>query len=313
MNIQTLSIVIPTKGCVNNCLFCVSRMHEDYYENKFDEFQMKKRIKWATMNDINTCIITGTGEPLQNYHFLCRLADIFREMNHPFPNVEFQTTGVMLMDTTECAKGGIKYKDETFTEGLGYYYHNINILKELGVNTISLSIADIYDISNKQIIGIPDKLDVSLGKLCKFIKDEGFNLRMSINLLDIYDEHAPNQIIQRCKDLGANQITFRKMYCPKKGYNPQAEWVKEHSCKESKVKEIREFIRGTAQNGHQDGNGKLLYQLPFGAFVYSIMDMSVVLDDNCMGQEETISLKFVILRENGKLYSQWDDFGSLIF
>lgn len=46
MNIQTISIVVPTKGCVNQCPFCVSRMHENNYENSFDEFQMTKRIKW---------------------------------------------------------------------------------------------------------------------------------------------------------------------------------------------------------------------------------------------------------------------------
>jgi hypothetical protein len=313
MNIQTLSIVVPTKGCVNNCKFCVSRMHENLYENRFDEFQMKKRIKWAVMNGINTCIITGTGEPFQNYHFLGRLADIFKEMGHPFPNVEFQTTGVMLTDKTECAKWQTKHKDGTTVEGPGYYYHNIIILKELGVNTISLSISDVHDEKNIEITGIPEKLQFNLKEHCKFILDNGFNLRISLNLLDTYEYVTPEDIILRCKVLGANQITFRRMYCPKKGYTPQSDWVKEHSCSEKKIKEIKEYIQGKAVNGHQDGNGRLLYQLPFGAFVYSVHDMSVVMDDNCMGKEEYLSLKFVVLRENGKLYSQWDDEGSLIF
>ena len=51
----------------------------------------------------------------------------------------------------------------------------------------------------------------------------------------------------------------------------------------------------------------------FGPFVYSIRGMSVVLDDNCMAKEESTILKYIILRENGKIYSQWDDEGSLIF
>jgi len=41
--------------------------------------------------------------------------------------------------------------------------------------------------------------------------------------------------------------------------------------------------------------------------------MSTVVDDDCMSKETTKALKYVILRENGKLYSQWDDKGSLIF
>ena len=78
MNIQTISIVVPTKGCVNKCPICVSRMHENNYENSFDEFRITQRIKWAVMNGVNTCIITGTGEAFQNFHFLGRLADIFQ-------------------------------------------------------------------------------------------------------------------------------------------------------------------------------------------------------------------------------------------
>lgn len=96
MNIQSISIVVPTKGCVNQCKFCVSRMHTNEYERVFDKFQIQKRIKWAVMNGVNTCIITGTGEALQNKNFLYILADIFEELDHPFPNVEFQTTGVLL-------------------------------------------------------------------------------------------------------------------------------------------------------------------------------------------------------------------------
>jgi hypothetical protein len=60
-------------------------------------------------------------------------------------------------------------------------------------------------------------------------------------------------------------------------------------------------------------SGTFLYKLPFGASVYSIDGMSVVTDDDCMSKENNENLKYVILRENGKLYSQWDNEGSLIF
>ena len=33
MNIQSLSIVVPTHGCMNQCKFCVSRMHKEEYED----------------------------------------------------------------------------------------------------------------------------------------------------------------------------------------------------------------------------------------------------------------------------------------
>ena len=41
--------------------------------------------------------------------------------------------------------------------------------------------------------------------------------------------------------------------------------------------------------------------------------MSVVIDNDCISKENNESLKYVILRENGKLYCRWDDKGSLIF
>ncbi|GAG40875.1 unnamed protein product, partial [marine sediment metagenome] len=59
--------------------------------------------------------------------------------------------------------------------------------------------------------------------------------------------------------------------------------------------------------------GTPLYRLPYGPLVYSVMGMSVVLDDDCMSKENEDSLKYVILREDGKLYCRWDDKGSLIF
>ena len=70
MNIQSISIVVPTKGCVNDCKFCVSKMHDSPYENHFDIMQIRKRLKFAINNGVNTCILTGTGEVFQNKRFI---------------------------------------------------------------------------------------------------------------------------------------------------------------------------------------------------------------------------------------------------
>lgn len=308
MNIQTISIVVPTKGCVNKCPFCVSRMHDSPYENNWSEKQMTKRIHYAVMNDVSTCIITGTGEPLQNIPFLNKLSTLFRRMDEPFPNIELQTTGVFLFETEK------EFDNFAHRETDAPMYKYVKLLQGLGVNTISLSVANIFDDGlNNKIMCVAEKGKFYLYNLIKMLKDKGFNIRLSLNMLKEYNDYSPENIIQRCKDLGADQITFRKMYCPKANFTPQSEWVKENSANESTLRRIREYVQGTSTNGHQDGHGKLLYQLPFGPFVYSIMGMSIVIDDNCMGQESSINLKYVILRENGKLYSQWDDEGSLIF
>ncbi len=241
MNIQTISIVVPTKGCVNKCPICVSRMHENNYENHFDEFQITKRIKWAVMNGINTCIITGTGEALQNFHFLGRLADIFAKMNHPFPNIEFQTTGVMLMDYEE--------KINSKTGGKYNRYYNIELLKELGVNTISLSLSNVFDSArNADLIGMPDKLRFLIPTLCRFIKENGFNLRLSLNMYDHYDESTPEKIIGACGILEADQITFRKLYHGNDD-SPQTKYVKDHACSDKTITRIKEYIHGYVERG----------------------------------------------------------------
>jgi hypothetical protein len=308
MNIQSISIVVPTKGCVNKCKFCVSRMHENPYEDCFESFQIEKRIKWAVMNGVNTCILTGTGEALQNYKFLSNLHRIFKKMDYPFPNVELQTSGVLLMEGAE----------EDFA-GNGMYYPNISILKDLGVNTISVSVSDPFDDENNmRIIGVAPKLQFKLIDLCKFIREQGFNLRLSLNMTNAFDDIAPVNLFLHLTNFKPNQITFRKLWHGVDMRLEQTKWVAENSCKGETLNAINEYVAGKNYfKGNvrelELGEGKALYQLPFGATVYSLWGMSTVVDNNCMSKDETEKLKYVILRENGKLYCQWDDDGSLIF
>jgi hypothetical protein len=272
-------------------------MHDNEYD-VFDSLQIEnrieKRIKWAVMNGVNTCIITGTGEALQNISFLKKLSEIFNKMGNPFPNIELQTTGVMLE----------KYLPGTITE-----YPNIDLFKELGVNTISLSVSNMFDDKlNNEIIGIPEKLNIELVHLCDFLRVLGFNIRLSLNMLKDYNDYSPEQILKQCNYHGAHQVTFRKMFyeVDKDGFasSTEAKWTKANKCSDEVLTNIEKYIIN---------NGKLLYDLPFGASVYSINNMSVVIDNDCMSKNNDKSLKYVILRENGRLYARWDDEGSLIF
>lgn len=286
MKIQSLSIVVPTKKCVNNCKFCVSKMHDNPYassDRKYWQTQkiMAKRIRYAVSNNVNTCIITGTGEALQNREFLISLKFLLDELNNPFPRLELQTSGVLLDND------------------------NINLLKTMGVDTISLSVSDIFsDENNARIIGIPEKLQFELLGLIKKLKDFGFNIRLSLNMSDVYDDYSPEEIINCCRMLGADQITIRKLYASDRE-SPERTWVMEHSVDEQRLADLLDYIKKMGKRG---------YRLPFGAMVYSIKGMSVAVDDDCMAKEDLEEdLKYVILRENGKLYYQWDDEGTLIF
>jgi len=295
MIIQSMSVVVPTKNrCINDCEFCCSKTHTNDYEDRFKDKKsedyllyksdLRRRFDYARIHGVDTIILTGTGEALQNIPFILMVDEILKEMNNPFPRIEIQTTGVLLTDV------------------------NLHMLRQVGVSTISLSISDIFDDkSNSSIIGIHPKLQFNLDELCKTIKSYGFNLRLSLNMTDVYNNvQRPGTFFERFGELDADQITFREMYYS--GNNTKEDqWVKDHLVREDLMEEIKFYIKD---------QGKAQYPLPFGAIVYSIHKMSTVVDDDCMdSKSEEINdiLKYLILRENGKLYTDWGDVGTLIF
>jgi len=204
-------------------------------------------------------------------------------MDNPFPRIELQTSGVMLTDV------------------------NLHILRKMGVSTISLSISDVFnDESNLDIMEVHPKLQFKLDEICKRIKDKGFNLRLSLNMTSVYNHiKSPVVFFDRFKELGANQITFREMYYSNND-TEEDQWIKDHLVMPSLLTTIKHYIQT---------KGKAQYVLPFGAKVYSIHKMSTVVDDDCMDDKSEVDdiLKYLILREDGKLYTDWGDEGSLIF
>lgn len=302
MKIQSLSIVVPTNRCVNDCKFCVSKMHENNYHNLDKSYvkqkiAIEKRLKYAVLHEIDTLILTGTGEPLQNIGFLEMLSDILYKMNNPIPRIEIQTSGVMLSDK------------------------NLQFLYDLGVTTISLSISDIFNNENNlDIIGVPEVLKFNLEDIINNIHKYDMNVRLSLNMISsVYTnfnndkiegknrliiEGEISKILDKTNELGASQITFRKMYSSG-GNTKEDKWVKENELHDNYFLILNDYIKG---------KGRKLYRLPFGGIVYSINGISTVVDDDCMNTEyNDDNLKYLILREDMKLYTHWDDKGSLIF
>ena len=299
MKIQSLSIVVPTRKCVNNCPFCVSKTHDNDYDNlqkePLFEIDYKQRLEFARDNGTNTIILTGTAEALQNKPFLEKFTKWNSELKKPFYVIELQTTAVYLDDKT------LKWLRE-----------------DIGVKTISLSVSDLFDNENNlKIIGVHEKLRFDLDEITKKIKTFGFNLRISLNILDnvknkeifvgagFHNVWNFNVLFNRLKKLGADQVTFRQLWTSNN--NTEIDnWIKENTnLTNTFFNKLTNFIKE---------NGRYLSKLPFGADQYSIDEISVVVDDDCMS-DKTIKeeMKYLILRENGKLYFKWDDKGSLIF
>ena len=69
MNIQSLSVCVPTVKCTNNCKFCCSAGHNDIqYKNNNMPDEFFKRLQFARDNGCNVAILTGECEPLQQYY-----------------------------------------------------------------------------------------------------------------------------------------------------------------------------------------------------------------------------------------------------
>jgi molybdenum cofactor biosynthesis enzyme MoaA len=108
MKIQSLSIVVPA-GCLNNCAFCVSKLHEKDNETYKNQIERNRQFKdlyekdfldalaFSRDNGCNTMMLTGDGEPILNKDFLEMVAKLNSMIDHPFRRVELQTSGVLLI------------------------------------------------------------------------------------------------------------------------------------------------------------------------------------------------------------------------
>ena len=293
MNIQSLSIVVPTRGCMNQCKFCVSRMHKEEYENLIStdnhlfRESYKNRMAFARDNGCNTVMLTGQGEPQQNLPFIGKFAKMNSELVMPFRNIEIQTTGAKIDD----------YVLESF---------RLN-----GITTVSVSVSCLNDNdANTEVIN-NGHTPINLEWLCLKVKEYGMNLRLSLNVtkwIYLYDEPKGGYetVFKYCSEvLKADQLTFRKMYS--EGSNtPQAKWLEKYNVNTEK------YFGGL--NKYIIENGRYLDTLEYGSKRYSVMGMSTVVDEDCMAKsEEKQAFKYLILRPNCKLYTQWDDKGSLLF
>jgi sulfatase maturation enzyme AslB (radical SAM superfamily) len=250
------------------------------YYNLYEK-DFKDRLRFAQSKGCDTIILTGNAEPQQNREFLRNFGSINQSLARPYSKIELQTTGVLL-------------------DGDYLYW----LRNHVGVTTISLSISSLNESNNEYYIGKKESVKLlPLEKLTKEIKLRRFNLRLSLNLTSDFEDVEPEKIFERAKELNADQITFRVLY--KSGNRSKADrWVEKYKASEYDVKNIEKYIRE---------NGRELEKLDFGYTKYSVHEIGTVLDDDCMSSEAKEDIKYYILRPNCKLYTKWDDKGSLIY
>jgi hypothetical protein len=236
-----------------------------------------KRLEFCRDNGCNTLMLTGNIEPQQNKRFLVDFGIMMRLMERPFRNIEIQTTGATINNTT------LRF-----------------LRNHVGVNTIALSLFSLDDDENQLCQG--SSCAVSIFEFCQAIQLYDFNLRLPVNLTKYFDGYSFDYFFSHCRQYGADQVTLRRLYDPDDG-SSQSRWIKENKLDEDDYKKLQRYVL----------NAPYLRQLEYGQTAHQINGMSVVLDDDCMVQANKDDFKYFIIRPNGKLYSSWDDPASLIF
>lgn len=302
-NIQSLSICCPsaTGKCINHCETCTARQHDNPYKNMYfgtheETFEywnnVIKRMQDAQDKGCTTVMLTGSNEPQQNRRWLEGLYLAMKSLKKPFNNIEIQTTGAFL---------DVDY---------------LRFLKAFGVTTIAVSTFNIFDDEvNRDIEHNADK-NLNIKELCDNIYKLGMNIRICVNLTNLVLagvglegkkanlEGCVQIMLDRCTELHASQVTFRKMWSAKG--TPEAEWIDEH-CKHSDV--LIDKIKDVVTK-----RGTLLGKLPYGAARYDYQGFSIVVDTDSMAKDvDNSATKYYIIREDGKMYSSWDSVASLVF
>lgn len=164
---------------------------------------------------------------------------------------------------------------------------------------MSLSLSSFNDDDNCEISGIAEKNKICIEEVCKIAKDYDFTLRLSLNMNKAMLKSVGGTVeglFKKAKKLGADQITFRKLYV--EGDNQQSHWIEQNAVSQAVFMKIDEYIR---ENGH------LIDILPYGYEQYSVDGMSAVVDKDCMNEERTQKQvsKYFVLRPDCKLYNGW--------
>lgn len=286
MKVQSLSIVVPTGRCWNDCPYCVSKQHCEKYSKDIISINplvipqsYMNRVRYAREEGCNSMILTGTAEPQQNLPFIYKLLSLNKELINPFYNITIQTTGS------------------------GFFEEDIKSMAAAGITTLALSLSSTDSYTHWEITNTPMNLrKSSIETLIQAAKDNNMNIRACFNLTDEYNYMNPEDYFEWCSKYNIDQATFRKIYS--NGDTPQARWCEAHKFDSQKWLDIQSYIKKT---------GIPVSVLPYGFIQYDVKGISTVIDNDCMSKNDITNIRYFILRPNGKLYSSWDLKGSLIF
>lgn len=283
---KTLSVVVPTKGCVFSCPFCASKMVGKSapasidIEDPVHKLLYVRKMELAHDLGYDSMVITSSGEALQNPGFVDFVLACNQSLRVPFKRIELQTAGAFI--------------------------DNEKVLRHLlvsGVTGIALSCVNPKDdANNMEVMKVPEALRFSLKDLCLRIINQNMSLRLIVNVTkEVFKTGTVLDIYEAVNELGPDSLTFRVL-CGV-GDSDEAKWVGKNAITAKvSIEAIRKHIKA----------GGALELLPYGTKRYETHGLSVAMDEDPLAENPPEITKNLILQPNGFLYSRWWVRGSLV-
>lgn len=284
MKAQTLNINMQVP-CDAACPFCISRL--TYKTGVTDNTRLiqalPRAIKFATLHQIDTALITGVGEPTSGIQDLCEIMSIIGQS--PIPIIELQTNGYKLCKELQA----LKY------------------LKNLGLNTISISVCSMDPATSSKIMfpKLNDKYDYT--DLIKSASDLGLLVRLSLNMLEDDNWDSLPEWAINLKSIGLHQLTLRQIGSPSEmGSNHTGimNWIGDKAACRNTI----QIVKNTVENPE-----RLLRNLTYGARVYDYKGLSTSVVTCMTDNANPDEIRSVILQPDGHCYHSWNFSGSSIW
>jgi len=283
MKAQTLNINMHVP-CKMKCPFCMARLTYKTGINNNERLiaALPKVIKYATLHQTDTALITGIGEPTD------KLNDLFvilhKLYNSPVPIIELQTHGLNL------------YND----------YNLLRSLKQAGLNTISISVCSMDFLRSAEIMQSVDP-KYNYNSVIKEASDLGFLVRLSLNIIKNDDWDNFPEWAEKIKGIGLHQLTLRQIGSPDETsphHQQILEWIKGEAASEQIINNLRAEI---------EQPGRLLRRLGYGAMVYDYKGISTSIVTCMTDNPNPDEIRSVILQPDGHCYHSWNFKGSAIW
>lgn len=274
MKANNLSISVPNKGCDRDCPYCISKMTGYSTANEdLLERNLKKVKNMAGKAGVTSVSLTGKGEPVLNTDWVMLFGKVFED----YP-IELQTNGLIL-------------KEKTYL---------VNVLYKSNIDIVAISIDNFHD------------LDSYLDLFTK-IKEYGLTIRLTFNLVKEVYSFSVWDILNRCIELGIDQVSFREITSPTYIKNTDLayktkKWIEENVDR----KKSSDFV---AELGAVVDESQFIRNLPYGASLYYYKGVSFTYFNYCIqDSSDGEDIRSLILYEDGHLSTTWygSDVGRII-